>query len=258
MKRCIYIILLSPLLLTYIDVQSQTNYDSTSQNPQLGIFLGGGYDAFRAGEKYDESGAGGTHHINDEIDFSNTNGYCSNIGLEFKIPFTKNVLLSLEGTEILAFHQFEYRFNEGAFNDGMNITAKYSTYKAFSKFAGILERRYGSKWKYYFGVGFYISEQNNIFSAKGEKSIHTYDSGTPAAPATIYRDTTIYNSDIKISYKTEAGITMLTGVIIPTKHKYSFFIEARYARAFRDSFSNPNLRLSHLVLNAGILFELNF
>lgn len=253
-----YITLILSFLLICIELKSQVNNDSASQNPQLGIFLGGGYDAFRSGDKYDESGAGGTRYSTDEINYSKTNGYSSNIGLQFKIPFTKHVSFYLEGTEIFAFHQFEYTFKNGAFYGGSEIKAKYSTYKTFSKFAGILERRYGLKWQYYFGVGFYITEQNSIISTKGEKSIHTFEPGTPGAPATIYSDTIIYNNDIKTSYKTEAGTTMLTGIIIPTKHKYSFFIEARYARAFRDSFSNPNLRLSHFVLNAGLLFDLNF
>lgn len=228
--------------------------DTLEFNPQFGIFIGGGYDYFAKGSEYDQDGAGS---IDYNIDYAKTKGAASNIGLQFKIPFKETILLSLEGSGLVSSHKIKYILSSdrGSLNssgaalltDDSKIYSDYTANYFSTRFSGIIEKRFGKNWNYYFGIGPYGSLNYRKITAKGTERTESF-----------YIDTTIYDNNIRTNYKSEFGLAMLAGVIIPASTKTKVFIEARSLVPFRDSIYDPNLKIYHFVINVGLIWNINF
>ncbi len=253
-RKTIILSALFAISLTGNSYSQNSRKDTLESNPQFGVFIGGGYDYFTEGSKYDQDGAGS---ITQTVDYNKTKGGAAIIGLQFKIPFKETFLLSLEGSGVVSSHQIKYVLSSdrGALTNGGSVLlsddsktySDYTTNYFSTRFSGIIEKRFGKNWNYYFGIGPYGSTNYRKINAKGTEYTDSF-----------YIDTTIYDNNIRTYYQTEFGLTMLTGIIIPASTKTKLFIEARGLVPFRDSIKNPNLKIYHFLINLGLFWNINF
>jgi hypothetical protein len=216
------------------------------EKAEIGCYLGGGYELLNEGEEsMSYSPAGGSHYdLN-----SSSSGYSALVGARFKLPLSKKIFLNIDGTYAYMYHHFVY--SSGSSFSALNYSSSsyresdYITHSNNLRMSIMPEFLLGTKRQFYVGFGVFLFSKEKIWSTNGQETVDT---------SLTY---TRYNEDIKRGkYNFEVGGSLSVGYRIPLKKNRYFFFEAMALCPFRDSINDPNIKIYHLTLNAGLLFTL--
>jgi hypothetical protein len=237
-----------------LNVFCQINRDTSinKEKASFSTFIGVEYDSFRPGQKYQGGGMGGTYSEGSTI--NKAYGYATILGVQFAFPVSQNFKICIEGTTGIVKDNFNYSSEFSSQLYSGSSLYNYNTLVNSNKAAILTQTFYGKKIRYYFYLGSFLMKENAInTNGSGHIQSSEYDYYTHIS---YDKDTFIYNNDIKTNFKVELGFSTGTGVKFPLKKSRSWFMEARFEQSFKDAIENPNLKITHILINCGITFSL--
>lgn len=248
MYKCLLPLLFLPAFCSaqWDDNKADSLKRISPQKAEIGFYIGGGYELLREGkESMSYSPAGESHY-----DLSrSSSGYSALVGARFKLPLNKNIFLNIDGSYAYMYHHFVYSsgssFSALNYSSSSHTESDYITHSNNLRLSLMPEFLLGAKRQFYVGFGVFLFSKEKIWNTNGKEIIDT--SGTY----------TRYDEDItRGKYNMEIGGCLSAGYKIPLKKNRYFFFEAIVYSPFGNSMNDPNIKIYHYTLNAGLLFTL--